>query len=323
MEKIDANSLNITAPPELKQINQNNKHFKIMHIKTISILIVLVFLFSCRNSEMQPVSKYYNYDKAIPLQESIEVIKDTTNYQLSYFTFQSVHNKKVTGLLTVPKNYENPLPVIILLHGKGDRKTVDYIEIGNDIFFKNGYAVIRIDVSNHGDRIENDFDFDLTGDTRYWTRDIITQTVFDLRRTVDFIETRKELDATKIGFLGISLGGITGTVFCGVDKRVKVPVIVLAGGKLNLMFGKKALSADTKDFLSIIEPNNYVKQISPRPLLMLNAENDDIIPPLMSKLLYKKAKSPKELIWYPAKHHTIPIQEVYQDGIKWFDKYLR
>jgi cephalosporin-C deacetylase-like acetyl esterase len=293
-----------------------------MRIKYILFLIFPVLLISCGSSKKLPVTSFYEYDKTIPLQESVEIIKDTANFQLSYITFQSVNNKRVTGLLSVPKDFTNPLPVVMLLHGKGDRKTVDYIEYGNKFFLENGYAVLRIDISNHGDRIENEYDFDLTGDTRYWTRNIVSQTVFDLRRAIDFIETRKDLDDDKIGFFGISLGGITGTIFCGVDERVKVPVIVLAGGQLNLMFGKKALSSEIQDFTGIIEPKNYVRQISPRPLLMLNAENDDIIPPMMSKLLYKKAKKPKEIIWYPAKHHTIPIQEVYQEGINWFDKYL-
>jgi len=294
-----------------------------MRIKTILFILLLGFLFSCGSSKKIPVSKYYNYDKGHPLLDSVHVIKDTIDYKLSYITFQSVHNKKVTGLLTIPKEASNPLPVIILLHGLGDRKTVDYLEYGNDMLYKNGYAVLRIDISNHGDRIEHEFDFDLMGDTRYRTREVVTQTVFDLRRAVDFIEMREKLDANRIGFLGISLGGITGTIFCGVEERVKVPVIVLAGGQLNLMYGKKALSEETKDFTGIIEPKNFVKQISPRPLLMQNADNDEVIPPIMSKLLYKKAKRPKEIIWYPAKHRTIPIQQVYQDGIDWFDKYLK
>jgi len=42
----------------------------------------------------------------------------------------------------------------------------------------------------------------------------------------------------------------------------------------------------------------------------------------MSKLLYEKAKKPKNIIWYPVKHHTIPLEKVYQDGVNWFDKYL-
>lgn len=294
-----------------------------MRIKIILYISILGFLFSCASSKKLPVSEYYNYDKSAPLFQSVELIKDTLDYQLSSVCYQSVHNKKVTGLLTVPKESKGSLPVVILLHGLGDSKTVDYIEFGNNILYKHGYAVLRIDVSNHGDRLVNKFEFDFKGDTRYRTRDIISQTVFDLQRAVDFLETQKELDPNRIGFMGISLGGICGTIFCGVEKRIKVPVIVLAGGQLNLMYGKKALSSETKNYTGLIEPKNYVKQIAPRPLLMLNAENDDIVPPMMSKLLYKKAKRPKEIIWYPAKHHTIPIQEVYNEGISWYDKYLK
>jgi cephalosporin-C deacetylase-like acetyl esterase len=293
-----------------------------MNHKHIFLLIIVGVLTSCGTKKSLPVSKYYQYDKEMQLQDTISFESETDTHKLYNVTYRSVNYKKVTGLLSVPKNMDKPTPVIILLHGAGDRKTVDYIAYGNQFFTKKGYAVFRIDISKHGDRIEDKYKLSFSGKTRYWSREIITQTVFDLRRAVDFIETRNELDASKIGFLGISLGGITGTVFCGVEKRVKVPVIVLAGGQLNLRYGKKALGSDAKDYTSIIEPKNFVKQIAPRPLLMINAENDEIIPPIMSKLLYQEAKKPKNIIWYPAKHHTIPIDKVYQEGFNWFDKYL-
>ena len=291
-----------------------------MRIKFLLSLFFLSLLYSCGTNDALPVSKYYNYDKELPLHDSIKLVNENVDFKLFNITYRSIHHKKVTGLLSIPNNVKKPMPVIILLHGLGDSKTVDYIEFGNDFFTNNGYAVLRIDISNHGDRFENEYEFDFTGKNKYWTRDIISQTVFDLRRAVDFIYTRKELDTEKIGFFGISLGGITGTIFCGVDKRIKVPVIVLAGGQLNLLYGKKALSSNAKDYVSIIEPLNFVEQIAPRPLLMLNAENDKIVPPMMSKLLYKKANNPKNIIWYPTKHHTIPRDRIYQEGVNWFDK---
>jgi len=293
-----------------------------MIIKYLLFIIGIGVLTSCGTSESLPVLKYYEYDKGLSLQDSTYIVKDTTSFKLYKVSYYSVNHKKVSGLLSIPKNATEPVPVIILLHGAGDRKTVDYIEYGNGFFIKNGYAVLRIDISKHGDRIEDEYELSFTGESRYWSREIITQTVFDLRRAVDFIETKNELNAKEIGFFGVSLGGITGTVFCGVEKRVKVPVIVLAGGQLNLMYGKKALGLDAKDYTSIIEPKNFVKQIAPRPLLMINAENDEIVPPMMSKLLYKKAKKPKNIIWYPAKHHTIPLDKTYQEGLNWFEKYL-
>ncbi len=232
---------------------------------------VIVFKVLNKTNECLPVTEYYGYDRAIPLLDSVTVALDTTGHTLLNVSYHSVHDKKVTGLLSLPKNGTSPLPVIILMHGLGDHKAVDYVEYGNALFLKNGYAVMRIDISDHGDRKKIFHDFDLTGTNRYWTRNIITQTVFDLRRAIDFIETRNELDSKRIGYYGISLGGIIGTIFCGVDDRIKVPIVALAGGQLNLLYEKDALSNASKDFTSIIEPLNFVARISPRTFLMLNA----------------------------------------------------
>ncbi|MRI01201.1 alpha/beta hydrolase [Kriegella sp. EG-1] len=273
-------------------------------------------------SKSVPINSYYNYDKAVPLKDSVYTITDSTNFKLLSVSYQSIHDKKVTGLLSIPKTDKTALPVILLIHGLGDHKAVDYVEYGNDYFLKNGYAVLRIDISEHGDRKSEFYDFDFTGSYKYWSRNIVSQTVFDLRRAVDFITTRKELDQNRIGYYGISLGGIIGTIFCGVEDRIKVPVIALAGGQLNLLFKEKAISKEAKDFVSIIEPLNFVEQITPRPFLMLNAKNDEIVPPAMSKLLYGKAENPKDIIWYDAKHRDAPIDVIYNDGLNWFKKYL-
>ncbi|WP_020532518.1 alpha/beta hydrolase family protein [Flexithrix dorotheae] len=282
----------------------------------------LVLGMACTSKKEFPVSKFYEYDFNLPLQESVDLISDSTDVNLYAIKFTSAHNKRVSGLFTVPKNYGNNLPVIILLHGLGDRKTVDYIEAGHQLFIDSGYAVLRIDIANHGERQENDYEFDLKKGYKYWTRDIITQTVFDLRRSLDFLQTRGEIDPKRIGYFGISLGGIIGTIFCGVDNRVKVPVIALAGGNLSLMLGLDAFTEETKNFFSIIDPVNYVDQIAPRPLLMINAENDEVIDPLTSKLLFQAAEEPKKIIWYSSKHRDLPVEKAYTAGISWFQKHL-
>lgn len=288
------------------------------------ILISVAFstFISCGAQQDFPIHKYYAYDKELPLNDSVTLVSDSPNLSISAVSFTSVHNKNVTGLLSIPKNTPSPMPVVILMHGKGDRVTVDYIEAGHQHFVENGYAVLRINIANHGDREENNYDFSLTDGFRYWTRDILSQTVFDLRRSIDFLNTRKEIDSERIGYYGISLGGIIGTVFCGVDERVKVPVIALAGGNLNLMFGMDALSEETLDFMSFIDPINFVELIHPRPILMINSENDEVVSPITSKLLYQKAKQPKNIIWYPSKHRDLPIGKAYQDGVDWFQKHL-
>ena len=282
---------------------------------------IYCLFFTCVSKKEISVTNYYNYDHELPLDDSTLFISDSNGYKLFSTEFSSTRNQRVTGLLSIPEG-TYPLPAIILLHGSGDRKTVDYIEAGHRFLLDAGYAVLRIDIANHGDREVKDYDFSLTDGYRYWTRDIIAQTVFDLRRSVDFLETRNEIDASRISFYGISLGGIIGTIFSGVDPRVKAPVIALAGGNLNLMFGLDAFNEETREFFSIIDPINYVEEIAPRPLLMINAENDEVIAPVTSKLLFKKARDPKNIIWYPSRHRDLPVDKAYADGISWFQKHL-
>ncbi|MCC5931805.1 MAG: acetylxylan esterase [Cyclobacteriaceae bacterium] len=264
----------------------------------------------------------YAYDKSMPLLDTAMVSTENEKFTSFHVSFQSVNHKRVTALLSIPKGIDGPWPVLILLHGLGDRKTVDYIQAGHDFYIGQGYAVFRPDLDNHGDRQTDKFSFSLTSKTRYRSREIIRQSVVDLQRSLDYLESRENIDMQRTGFFGISLGGIIGTVFCAIDKRLKVPVIALAGGQLNLMYGSDALSNETSTFLETIDPILFVKEIHPRPLLMINAENDEVVPPITSKLLFSQAKKPKEIIWYDAKHRNIPLLEAYQEGLNWFQKHM-
>lgn len=277
----------------------------------------------CQSTRKLSVSAYYEYDQSAPLDASMTpIVLDSMNYRSFEVRFSSTHHQQVTGILSYPEMTDHPVPVIILIHGLGDDKEVDYIVAGEEILRKAGYAVLRLDLYNHGIRKVTEFDFSFEDPSRYRSREIITQSVFDLRRSIDFIETIDDLDSDRIGYFGISLGGVIGTIFSAIDDRVRVPVIVLAGGGLNLMFGLKGLSRENKNYLSVMDPINFVTQIAPRPLLMINAENDEVIPPVTSKLLYGKARKPKRIIWYPARHRTIPIDKAYSEGITWFQKHL-
>ncbi len=287
-----------------------------------AILAWLPLFTACGGRQNIPIANYYDYDPTFPLEDSVRVEQETDQFTLYYVTYRSFHEAIVTGVLSIPQNVPAPMPAIIFLHGIGDNKQADYMEVGNRYFVQAGYAVLRIDIANHGDRKIHDYKYDFVSGYRYWTRDIIAQTVFDLRRGIDFLKTRAEIDSRRIGFFGISLGGIIGTVFCAVDQRIKVPVITLAGGGLHLAFKFKAFTDATKIYFSIIDPINFVARIAPRPLLMLNASKDEIVPPFTTKAMFKKAKQPKKIIWYPTKHREVPLDQAFPEGIKWFREYL-
>lgn len=292
-----------------------------IYFRILIFTILTPFLIGCHGSKNIPQSEFYQYDQNAPLhiQMKPSEAEDKIMYHIS---FDGVYGDRVTGLLSYPEGIDSDIPVVILIHGLGDQKNVDYIRAGENILRSSGYAVLRIDLYNHGERKNNDLKFDLKGENRYYSRDVITRSVFDLRRAIDFIESTENLDATRIGYFGISLGGVIGTVLSGIDDRIQVPVIALAGGRMNLMFGTKAFSKSIKSFFLPIDPIHYVKNISPRPILMLNAREDEIIPPMTSKFLYRKAKRPKKIVWYDAKHRTLPLEEAFDEGIRWYEKHL-
>ena len=49
----------------------------------------------------------------------------------------------------------------------------------------------------------------------------VRQTAVDVRRGLDYLGTRPDINSQKIGLVGVSLGAIIGTVTAGVDPRIK------------------------------------------------------------------------------------------------------
>ncbi len=194
--------------------------------------IFLLSFISCMEQETIDLEYFYEYDKNFPLEVSI----DTLSENLFHITYNSVNSNRVSALLSFPVNAKKPFPLVIIQHGLGDSKNTDYMILGDSILLNYGFAVFRIDFAMHGERINKKYKFK---GIDYTLRDAIKQTIFDLRRGLDYLDTYPDIDSTKTGYIGISLGGIAGTVFCGVDKRVEVPIICIAGGGLRAMEGVK------------------------------------------------------------------------------------
>lgn len=292
-----------------------------LYLRIAFFASLLLIFTGCQRSKSISQSEFYKYNSNSPLHIQMKPA-DPENERMHHISFDGVYGDRITGLLSYPDDIRTNIPVIILIHGLGDNKNADYIRAGENILRTAGYAVLRIDLYNHGERKKYDLGFDLKGENRYYSRDVIMRSVFDLRRAIDVIEQTENLDASRIGYFGISLGGVIGTVLSGVDDRIRVPVIALAGGRMNFMFGSKAFSKSIRDLFLSIDPIHFVRKISPRPLLMLNANEDEVIPPVTSKFLYRKAKKPKKIVWYDAKHKTLPLEEAFDEGIQWYKNHL-
>ncbi len=278
-------------------------------IKKIFFSIILLLLVSCMEQESVDLEYFYEYDKEYPLEVKVDTLSDN----LFHISYNSVNNNRVTALLSLPKNGIMPFPLAIIQHGLGDKKDTDYMILGDSILSNKGFAVFRIDFAMHGERIKKKYKFK---GIDYTLRDAIKQTVFDLRCGLDYLDTRSDINSAKTGYVGISLGGVAGTVFCGVDERVEVPVICIAGGGLRAMSGVDGFGDEITSMMAPIEPLNFVERISPRPILFINAEDDEVIPKPMAMLLHAKADEPKKIIWYQSGHKVNPYK-AFNDSADW------
>ena len=133
----------------------------------------------------------------------------------------------------------------------------------------------------------------------------------DLGRAIDFVESRQDLDATRIAYYGTSWGGALGAILPAIEPRIAVNILYVAG----LCFQRALPEA---------EQLNYVTRVT-QPTLMLNGELDFYFPPEHSQrpmfdLLGTPPEHKKRLTY--ERGHTVPKTELIRESLAWLDRYL-
>jgi len=142
--------------------------------------------------------------------------------------------------------------------------------------------------------------------------ELVIQMVKDFRRSVDYLETRPDIDRTRLAYYGLSWGAELGPIIAAVEPRLSAAVLV-AGG-----FWERGITRPE------VNPINYVTRVR-MPTLMLNGKYDNIfglqqgIEP-MFKLLGTPVAD-KRLILYDT-DHIPPRAEYIKQTLAWLDRCL-
>ena len=148
----------------------------------------------------------------------------------------------------------------------------------------------------------------------YATADWIIHVCQDMRRSIDYLETRDDIDKEEIAYYGVSVGGVWGPMALAVEDRFKTGILV-SGGLPN----DARVSATTP----AIDPLHHAPRVKV-PVLMINGKEDPIA--VSQRPMYDFLGTPEE-----HKHH-----QVYPDGsllssngddfrkrvVGWLDRYL-
>jgi hypothetical protein len=138
-------------------------------------------------------------------------------------------------VLTLPTSGAPPYPVVLLQHGFGGSNQIVF-DLG-PVFAREGLAVIGISALVHGRRGNP---LDLLAASPFVAREIFRQSIADQMAVLRAIETGidvdgdggADLDAQRMSYLGISLGGMLGATLVAVEEILPVAVLNVAGGRV-------------------------------------------------------------------------------------------
>jgi len=213
----------------------------------------------------------YAYDKR-PLNAKADGVKEeTADWTKEKITIDAGYeNERLPVYLFLPKNVSPPYQTVVFFpsarvntmensRNLGDLDFVDYvIKSGRAL----AYPIYRETYERHSAETP------LPG--AIGDRELTIQESKEVRRTVDYLETRPEIDKNKFAYLGVSQGTAYGVIFTALEDRFKA-VVFLDGG---FFLSPAVKGRDQPDFAPRLK----------KPVLMVNGKYDFTFPPDQSQL---------------------------------------
>jgi serine/threonine protein kinase/formylglycine-generating enzyme required for sulfatase activity len=260
----------------------------------------------------------YGYDPA-PLDSVLDPVEEDTEFwKKQKVTFNAAYgNERMSAYVFLPKNATPPYQTVIFYPGSWAiyQRSSRGIELfGCDFVPMSGRALVYPIYKGHyerGDGLENKVASSMAGveDTAFY-RDHVIEWSKDLGRTIDYIETRQDLDHKKLAYYGLDSGAYLGNILPAVEKRIKV--VLLAGG--GFYPGKK---------LPEVDEINFAPRVTV-PTLMINGRYDFFFPlessqNPMFKALGAQEKDKRHAVFDAG--HMPAHDQIIKEGLDWLERY--
>ena len=256
--------------------------------------------------------RQFAYDKT-PLDAKIEEEKEFPTGVRQKITFNAAYGgERMMAYLFLPKGGPPPYQVVVEFPGSGsiETRSSETLDAGRiDFLVTTGRALLfpmYKGTYERGGDLHSDYPSETAG-----YRDYVTMWAKDLARSIDYVESRPDLDASKIAYYGLSWGGALGAILPAIESRIKCNVLYVAG----LGFQRALPEVDTINYIGRVE----------QPTLILNGELDFFFPSETSqKPMFELLGTPpadKKRLVFPG-GHSVPRTEMIKESLAWLDRYL-
>ncbi len=276
---------------------------------------------------------------------------ETDLFTVEKLHFQSSPGLYVTANLYVPKRAQLPAPAVLYVCGHANT-VIDKVSYGSKVnyqhhpawFAEHGYVCLILDTLELGE-IPGEHHGTYRRGMWWWQALGYTPAgieCWNAMRALDYLETRKEVDAKRIGVTGRSGGGATSWWLAAADDRPQciVPVAGIADLYSHLVEGvaprlRQGVITGHCDCMYFVNTYRWdfgrvMALCAPRPLLLGNSDVDDIFPVAGYRRLADKVRRIYEL--YGAADHFALLEtkgphkdtpELRQGAFRWMNRWLK
>ena len=258
--------------------------------------------------------------------------------------FQSRPGLYVTANLYRPAQSEGRLPTILYVCGHSDMKGKDGTSLGNKTgyehhgawFARHGYVCLVLDTVQLGE-IRGEHHGTYSKERWWWISRGYTPAGLEAWsgiRALDYLETRADVDAARIGVTGRSGGGAYSWWIAALDDRVKV-VAPTAGITTLRNYVVDGAVAGHCDCMFMVNTRRWdydrvAALVAPRPLLISNTDKDTIFPldgvvalHASVRRVYRALGADGKLGLQVAEGPHKDVQPLNVGAFAWFERWLK
>ena len=209
-------------------------------------------------------------------------------------------------------------PAVLLLHGSGgDRRELLGLAAGLA-----ARGIVGMTISSPVARLQTQtLPAGLAGVRRRSA--LLEQEAVDLRRAVDVLQARPEVDPARLGFLGFSAGARSGAILSGVEPRIGSFVLISGGADPVSAYVRGAGPALREQIIPLlreVDPLRWIRQARPGTIFFQDGKRDEIVPRSALVALIRAAPKPQRVRWYDTGHS--PNGREQTDAVAWLSERL-
>ncbi len=264
------------------------------------------------------IKKLFDYDASVLLDIQENSVENRDGVKVYDLLFSGAKGVRVSAYLVVPPG-KGPFAGVVFLHWleipEGSR--TEFLDEAVTLAARGVVSILP----------QGDFPWKRAPRNAKADTAAIVQQVISLRRAMDVLLARLDVDPQRLAVVGHDFGAMYGGILSGVDGRAKTYVLMAGTPRFSdwfLAYWRIASNADERQAyrtaLKLYDPIEHVAQATPAAIFFQFAINDIYIDKGSAEDFYEAAPEPKLIEWYGAEHGL--NDKAREDRLSWLIEQL-